>query len=151
MTLDPIKAAIAPYLELIQLGLAVAVLCLVGLAGWKVHSWRADSHALAAVSAELKAEKACSPGSACAGRLINLQADGTKAVEEALQSAQEAARAQQAQLASQAQAERDRLAAAARDATAKADAWRAKYEAALKAPDGSCAAWSRESIRCPVN
>lgn len=109
-------------------GLVVAA---VAFAGWRVQTWHESHKALKVVQAELAAERACEPMTACQERAAAL----------AEQARAEAAIAAQAALGKAQEAEAK--------ARADASAWRAKYRAAIQTDPG-CREWSEQPIRCPV-
>ena len=108
---------------------ALVVAVVFGL--WRVQTWHESHKALPVVEAQLKAEIACEPATACQQR----------ADEQARLARVEAENAAQAALGKAQAAEE----AARRDAAA----WRAKYRAAIQS-DPDCAAWASTQIRCPI-
>lgn len=127
---------------------AVALVLAVALAGWRVTLWHQAYRRLDGIEAALAAERECQPDTRCAERVRAWQAEGRAAVETARQAAQDAAQAEQDRMAADARAEAERLAAAATAAQAKADAWRRRYEAAIRT-DQACREWSAQPLRCP--
>jgi Skp family chaperone for outer membrane proteins len=110
---------------------AIGAVAVVAFAGWRVNAWHESHVRLKATQAELKAERACEPATACQRRAeawaAQAKLDAEKAAQAALGKAQEA------------------------EAKAKADAaaWRAKYRAALTTDPG-CKAWSESPVACPL-
>lgn len=124
----PLAALKALPWRLIGYGVAVAAVLALG---WRVHAWREAYKALPGVEAELAAERACEPASACEKRLATL----------ALEAEQRAAAA--AAEATRAASEREEK------ARADAAAWRARYRAAVQ-ENPECADWSSQLVRCPL-
>lgn len=110
---------------------AVVGVAAVAFAGYRVNTWHDSHKALKAAQAELAAEVACKPATACHRRAeawaAQAKLDAEKAAQEALEKAQAAEEA------------------AKKDAAA----WRARYKAAL-ATDPGCKAWAESPVSCPL-
>lgn len=110
---------------------AAGLFAALALAGFRVSTWHESHKALPAVEAQLKAEIACEPATACQERAAAL----------AELARQEAAIAAQAALGKAQEAEAK--------SRADASAWRRRYEAALR-NEPECKAWSEQRISCPL-
>jgi hypothetical protein len=82
-------------------------------------------------------------------RWLTAQAEGQKAAREALEAAVRREREESARLLQQQQEAAQRAREAAREAQAETEAWRQRYNLAVKT-NPNCAAWSREVVQCPV-
>ena len=98
---------------------------------WRATVWHDSHERLQAIEAQLQAERACEPLTACQQRAEEQARLARQKAEEAAQSALESALAAESK------------------ARADAAAWRAKYRAALQ-ENPECADWSQQPVRCPL-
>lgn len=98
---------------------------------WRVAEWRQAFKELDSVKAQLAAETACAVDSECHKRAATF--------------------AEQARLEAEARAQDALQVAQEREAKARADAqaWRRRYEAALR-DDPDCADWAAQAVKCPI-
>lgn len=109
----------------VVLALAVAVMC------QRVYTWHGSHETLKIVQQELLDERACTLESECHKRAAALAEQARQEAALKAQNALEAAEKAEAK------------------ARADAQAWRRRYEAALR-DDPDCADWAAQAVKCPI-